>query len=386
MAKKFRPREVLKQAEDAERSGSTRVASKLFHVVALHLYRKNKWKEAYQVLDRAIGQSKKSARLYVLKAVLAHKLSMDQDRLEALKSFIDHSLESGKLVEYVTYLEDQMRELPNVRHLFFEELIKIERTSSFAFLGLARTCAEIGLFGRAKSVLLDALNLKDSHSKVIESLTSVLKACNGNHEVEYLEKYKRGEMNLRQLEALVKTGDEQKPVLSISDLEGEKDLKGLIDELERELGVSVDIDIDSVKPLVSEFRRRVNRVLGSDAKARIDIALAFYEMGLFDDANDELKNISGENPLFIEALSLQGKIFIEQGADLRALQSYQTILRQNEIGTESVKDALFHLVEIYTRMNDLKMALECANNLEILDPGYRDIRRIKINIRELSRR
>lgn len=385
MAKMFRPREVLKEAELAEQAGNARVASKLYHTLALHLSKKMRWPESYQLLEKAIKLSKKSARLQVLKALLTNKMGQKEDCLQAIKTFISLSIEKGKLTEYVAYMEDHLREMPALRKWFFEELLKIERTSSFAFIGLARTLVELNEIENAKSILLEALKTKDLPQKVASQLKSVLEAGKEAHAQTFVDKYIGGQISHQELSSLLQGKSDPKISIQIPDWEGEKDLKGLIADLEKELGVTVESDIDSVKPLVSEFRRQANHLLGSDAKARIDIALAFFEMGLYQDATEELNYIPTVDPKHTEALSLQGKILMAQGADLKALAHYQKLLREAGLNEELVKDALYQMVEIYSRIHDFPKALEAAKKLEKMDPSYREIHRLKINIEELSK-
>src|SRR6185437_14470196 len=149
-----------------------------------------------------------------------------------------------------------------------------------------------------------------------------------------------------------------------------------------EIGVDLEASLDTVAPLVKEFRRKSQPILAGDAKTRLDMALAFFEMGLVNDARDELRPIDPSDPYYPESQALLGEILFAEGSDLGALEAYQNCLRDERATVEMVREGKYKLLQIYYRLGDLRQALAQAQELEKLAPNYRELRHLKIRIQE----
>lgn len=169
------------------------------------------------------------------------------------------------------------------------------------------------------------------------------------------------------------------PEGSVSEFEAlteEKTLGRLIEELEKELGTGF-VAHKEIEPLIEEFQRRSQNVLGADARARIDMALAYFEMGLLDQAQQEIALIEKNDPLFVEAQALSGQIWLASGNALSALEVFQACLRHPTRTPAVELEARYQLVLVYFRLGDVAEALTQAESLERLDPEYRDLKTLK---------
>ena len=137
-----------------------------------------------------------------------------------------------------------------------------------------------------------------------------------------------------------------------------------------------------MKPLINEFRRRSQPILAGDGKARIDMALAYFEMGLVEEACGELKAIPAADRSYPEALCLMGEILFSTGSDLGALEVFQNCLRTDHASEDVKNEARYKLVQIYSRLGDWRQAVDQANALERIKPGYREIHGLKIHAEE----
>jgi tetratricopeptide (TPR) repeat protein len=164
--------------------------------------------------------------------------------------------------------------------------------------------------------------------------------------------------------------------------EEEKDLQTLISELEAEMGINLHESHDGVEPLVREFRRKSAEILEGDSKARIDMAFAFFEMGLYKDAREELAHIQTTDSRYLEAQMLFGEILCTERSDLGALEVFQNILRDDRTSPEIALEAKFKLLTIYHRLGDLRQALAIAKEMEKKTPGYRDTQHLLLQIQE----
>jgi tetratricopeptide (TPR) repeat protein len=382
----FRPREVFRQAKEAEQKGNTRVASAHYATLAVYLRRKGKLPDALVLIERAIRLSPKSPRLYLQQAICRFALGDRTAAENAIASFARIAMERGKVDEYLPYLETALKDFPVLRQSFYERHLAVDRTTASPFLAQAKTLREQGKLDAAQKALLDALKTKTADAEVIEQLAEVLNARGQADCLPYLKSFSAGKLSRADLVTLLsgtgkppapKKGEPPPP-----DRDEDKNLNSLIRDLEAEIGVELEASVDQVEPLVREFRRRSQKILSGDSKARIDMALAFFEMGLIDDARDELKPVDPADPKYPEAQALLGEILYAEGSDLGALEAYQNCLRDERATVEMIREGKYKLLQIYFRLGDLKQALVQARELQKLVPDYRDLRYLKMRIQE----
>lgn len=386
----FRPKDILREAREAEEHGQKRDASSKYASLAIYLRRRGQFKEAKKLVERAIQLSPEAPRLYLQRALCEVGLGQEKAAQTAVRLFTRRAVRRNKVEEYRPYIEQQLKDLPSLREVFYTALLDIERTNAEPFLGLARALIEQQKLDGARKTLLDALKTKTMEKEVLELLTSVLEASNRNEDLVHLRRYTSGDMAMDDLLLLLR--GEVRPSAEKSEqeteresqFEDEKDLQLLIRELEEKMGLDVDQGLDSVDPLVREFRRKSDVILAGDSKTRIDMALAFFEMGLVEDARDELRPIAVTDPQYLQAQCLLGEILHSEGSDLGALEVFQNILRDQRATHEIWCEAKFKLVQIYLRLGDLRQALAQALELEKKTPGYRDVHRLKLQIQEAS--
>ena len=134
----FHPKEILREAQKAEKEGNARIASNHYATLGIYLLKRSKAKEAKVVIDRAIQLSPSSARLYIQRARCEIALERPVEARAAMDLFSHYAIERKKVEAYTPYLEAQLKEYPQLRKGFYEAVLQIDRTDSFAFLGLAR--------------------------------------------------------------------------------------------------------------------------------------------------------------------------------------------------------------------------------------------------------
>lgn len=392
MASAFKPKEVLREAQNAEKAGNNKVASNLYATIAQYLRRREKFSEALVTIDRAIRLSSDSARLHLQKARICSSMEQRGEAEKAMKDFASLTLQKKRTHEYAAAMESQLEELPSLRAIFYEAVLEIERTSSFAFLGLARAQKTLGEFAKARSTLFSALKMRDKEEEVLGELKSVLEMQKDPDAIPFVEKYESGELKLEDLISLL-DGPKKSPhrskkehTLTSHPFTEERNLRTLIEDLEKELGIKVDEDHDKVEPLVKEFRKRSEPIIGKDSRAKLDMGVAFYEMGLYKDAIDTVRGLEVTDPLYVDAQGLIANIYNAEGSQLSALDVYQNILRIETLTMEQKKEYLYQTAEIYRKLGDYDLALEVLGRLEKLVPEYRESHRMKIELKESKRK
>lgn len=381
----FRAKEVFRQAQAAEKLGRKRTASSQYSSVAAYLRHKGNFREAKVILQRAIHLAPDSARLYLQLALCDHGLK-DSDAAEAhISEFARRAFRKKQVELYRPHMESLLKNLPELRQVYFETLLEVDRTSGTAFVELGRVLIEQGKWDEAQQSLVDALKTKEMREEVFTLLRQVFTARDLKNALGHLERFEEGKMPLDDLLSLLKAPKSEKgvsPRPAPPPKNEEKDLQTLIHELEEEIGFSLEEKHDSVQPLLKEFRRKSEAILKNDAKARMDMGLAFFEMGLIEEACDEVKHVAATDPLYAEAQCLLGDILIEQGSYLGALECYQSALRDERTEARVRAEAKYKLIQVYFRLGDLAQAIRLAEELENLAPGYRDLRRLRVKLNE----
>jgi len=383
----FRPKDVLEKAQEAEKKGDKRHASAHYTLLSTYLQKKGKWKEAKVLLDRAIRLAPRSARLYVQRALCEIKQGKEIEARAAIDLFAHYAAEKKRTEDYAPYLEEHLTDYPELRRSYYEGILKLDRTRAFPFIGLAKCHLRRNEFAQAKKMLLDALSTQDRREEIMEQLAVAV--ASDLSAGEHLRRFSSGEISKDELALLLDEKVEAKreakkrsvlePVPQSEDSQ-KLDLRTLIENLEEELGVDLQERHDEVTPLVQEFRARTEKILKNDARGRLDLALAFFEMDLFKDARDELSRISREDGLYADAQCLLGEILCIEGGWLAALDVYQECLRCADLAREKRHHCLYKLVEIYMRLGDWEKAESQLRVLEKSDPNYRNLRFYKKEI------
>lgn len=378
----FRPKEVFRQAQIAEKAGRLRTASQQYASVAIFLRRREKFREARTVLKRAIQLAPESARLHLQLAVCEMGIGDLSSAQQEVKNFAAIAMKKRQTEIYRPYLETQLKELPALRQVFYEACLETDRTSAQNFLELAKALVQQKKWEDAQKTLINALKTRDQAEGVVAALKEVLTERGLDEAAGRLEAFAEGKLELKDLLVVLSEGKKMSAPAPVASPVEEKSLHDLIHALEEQIGGELDEKPDTVQPLLREFKAKANDVLGKDAKARIDMALAFFEMGLMDAARDELSQVAPTDPLYLEGRCLLGQIHVSEGGDLGALEVFQACLRDDRIAPEVRNECQYQLIQIYFRLGDYAQALQVCTELERHEPSYRDLRALKRQVSE----
>ena len=377
---------LLVQAKQDEKEGRKKEASAKYASIGIQLRKNHRYGDAKTFLERAVKLSKTSARLYLHLAMCEAAMGEEEDAKRSVARFAKLALRKGRIPDYSAYLEKHCQDYPGVRKQFYLQLLEVDRTQATPFLGIASAYEQLGETRRAIKYLEDALKAKTHTDEVLAALRRVLDSAGLTEELKALKRYEQGALSLEDF-CLLLSGSQlpkqAEPSESIrfeksqADHE-EKDLDRLITELEEAVGIneSSRMEHDSVSPLVKEFRKRSAKVLEGDSKARIDMAMAFFEMGLVEDAQDELKPVRETDPYYLQAQLVQGEIYFHEKSFLEALSVFQSILRDDRLDLGMEIETRYKIALVYQRLGDVKQALNFATQVESKDPQYRDVRHL----------
>jgi tetratricopeptide (TPR) repeat protein len=167
----------------------------------------------------------------------------------------------------------------------------------------------------------------------------------------------------------------------------DKSLSSMIASLEEQLGeiggaIPQPEPVSDMQPLINEFRRHADTVLGDDEAGRWDLAHALAEMGLNREAMDELKKIPPQSDWYVRALLKTAEILTATESHLGALECLQKVLRHEPQGTSSHSEALYQMASTYMHLGDGDQALRMLDLLEKGNASYRDSRSLRTRIQE----
>lgn len=371
------PKEALRLAKDAESKGQAREASARYADLAIFLRGAGKLSDAQILIARAIRLSPNSPRLYLQRAICEWRAKNVVAARESTEKFAEMAVgRKEKLAEYRKYAEAKLHDIPELREVFHETVGRVERTDARPFLAKARALLQQGEKEKALRTLVDALKTRTRDAEVFSAFKECLAARGDKDGLKLLARLEAGKVSRRDFASLIlpsPTSDREPEAAPV-----DRSLGDLIHELESELGIDLEEKADSVKPLVKEFRRRSDAVLKGDPKSRMDMAMAFFEMGLLEDAMDELRRVPETDERFPASLILMGDILVASGSDLAALETLQRCLRDDRAPKGVRDEARYKLVTVYFRLGDFAQAVIVARELEKSNPGYRDIRTIRM--------
>jgi len=112
----------------------------------------------------------------------------------------------------------------------------------------------------------------------------------------------------------------------------------------------------------------------NDASTRIDLAIAYKEMGLFDAAIAELRSLV-DTPNEVLALTMMGECFEAKGSFTEAVIRYKGALNCTPIRPDEMMQLYFLLGAAFERLGDPSEALYFFEKVARRDPRFRDVDR-----------
>lgn len=111
----------------------------------------------------------------------------------------------------------------------------------------------------------------------------------------------------------------------------------------------------------------------SDAQSHYDLGVAFKEMGLYDEAINELRQAAADSSRTVECLVLQGVCLREKG-DLANAESFLRSLVNPGLGLEDVCSVKYELVLVCEALGKNDEAASLLTEIDTACPGFRDVR------------
>ncbi len=378
--KKTSIKALLASAEKAEAAGKPKAACEHYTALVSHYLKKHRWDLARPHLGKALRLDPLAPRPYLQRAVIKMSKRDEAGATQDIHAFCRIIIRERSVARHEQIIETKLADYPQLREQCYRAILEIDRTQTKFFLKWAQTLSAQKKWDEARWALLEAFQHQSDSEAVIDALVSFFRVTKDAAALESLGRFQQGKLSMQNLLSLLRpTRHKEDTKKALKEDTGEKDLHTLIAELEQTLGPT-RVTSDSVEPLIQEFRRGYEPILAGDSKTRIDLANAFTEMELYQHSESELRKISKNDALYVEAQCALGLVLIQQGRDLMALEVFHNCLRDLRIAETEQNECLYQVILLQLRLGDVETARQVLGELEKQAPDYRHLREIRIEI------
>ncbi|MFQ5988529.1 MAG: tetratricopeptide repeat protein [Candidatus Methylomirabilales bacterium] len=171
-------------------------------------------------------------------------------------------------------------------------------------------------------------------------------------------------------ETVFKVAETKAPQEGFVDLAGE-----LNAELTRDEAASTADIEPEVKDLLHQFQEGVREQIEvTDYETHYHLAIAYKDLGLYDEAIDELRLASSDAAYRVRCASPLGLCYLAKEEPERAVEELHKGLDATQNGTEERWGLLYDLATAYEAVGDTQKALEALQTIHGESPKFRDIR------------
>ncbi|MBW2280981.1 MAG: tetratricopeptide repeat protein [Deltaproteobacteria bacterium] len=146
-------------------------------------------------------------------------------------------------------------------------------------------------------------------------------------------------------------------------------------DLAAELGGEGGASEEDFQQVFDAFKKGVQEQLGEgESEAHYDLAIAYKEMGLLDDAIEQLEVVRRSGEMQIESLSLMAMCKLELGRPQEAAGHLSEALAASGDGDDAVVSLRYDLGEALVAAGKHGEALEAFQKVAALDENFREVR------------
>ena len=135
-------------------------------------------------------------------------------------------------------------------------------------------------------------------------------------------------------------------------------------------GEAVTFDLGS---LISEFQRGVEAQLSGDAQSHYDLAMAYREMGLLEQAVESFRIAAATPALATRAAEMIGRCLLDQGRFEDAAEELSLALQRHDLEPGTVAGLSFQLGLAFEAAGQSQEALAQFERVYSVQPNYPDV-------------
>jgi tetratricopeptide (TPR) repeat protein len=351
--------------------------------------------EALALCEKVLSLSPESTRILLTKVLCLLGLKRENEAVEEVENFAIAALRQNRLTQYLEMANEKLAPHSFVLQKFLEKILEVERTRADVFISLGNVLLSQAKTDRALEMAFAAMKTGLQEEDCLKLIKSILDERGRIEDYQFLEKLINKTWSIDKVkQMLLKNSDPQKgddshkksesseqssPSLRAVDEDNASTLKDLIQKLEEQLGERPQ-GIETLTSLISEFKEKALTVVREDAKAILDMSIAFKEMGLIAETREFLSRITSESELFPTAQALLGELEFDSESFFGALDIFQNLLRKEDLDESTKKSALYYVTRIYCELGDFKKAEVFAEKLAKIDSQYRNLGSLRSGI------
>lgn len=169
------------------------------------------------------------------------------------------------------------------------------------------------------------------------------------------------------------SADSPTKLIARSHLENIENSERIREKLEHDLRIEQKTEFLTEKEMTEYQSYVLSLVLKSAPKERIDLGIAFYEMGLFQIAQAIFETVVRYEEFKIEGTYLLALALIANGQAIQATLRIEPLVRDLMISEQKKTDLLYLMGAAFESLNDLKKAREFYRRVYHLNQKYRDV-------------
>jgi len=130
---------------------------------------------------------------------------------------------------------------------------------------------------------------------------------------------------------------------------------------------------DSFRKVVNNIKRSIEQTVSpEDYEMHYDLAHAYFEMELYDEAIEELKK-SAVGKLRYQALILMSECYKRKKSYNEGIDIMKLIMIDYGSDPEVMKNAIYEIARMYELKGDLNTSITYYNKLNTIDPSFMDV-------------
>lgn len=155
------------------------------------------------------------------------------------------------------------------------------------------------------------------------------------------------------------------------------DSEEVIRKLDEDLGLGIigsHMSLFQDPASMAKFSASIDRDLADlTPRDRMDVGVAFYEMGLFDLACRQFELAARDSDSHAQATVLLAQTLVDADKPFEATLKLEPILEDAELTAEQKLDSMYLMARAYEQMNRTEQALQWYAQVSRVDSNYRDI-------------
>ena len=164
----------------------------------------------------------------------------------------------------------------------------------------------------------------------------------------------------------------------------EEEVEAIKDVYNYQLRGDTTIVEKALKDIVSDFRKALDEKVGKeDYDSHYNLALAFMEQELFDEAIEEAKMASKDGKTAVDSYNVISSCYRRKKDSKQALKWLEKALDLTKEGTESYFTIKYDIASLYEDLGEFKKSIEIYKEVKKWDEDYREVKK---KIKELKKK